>query len=140
MFVSTNQFIYSLVVNFLPRWQPFFATEGSKVRAGQEFLHRLKIGHPFTSDFALNEFAHELGNTLPPARRFGIGPDCNRIIKGYRDVLHRLDPKTQISCFRVFVSSSRLIPASAPPAPVRHQSPSRAWRGAPCSGNWNPRP
>src|SRR5260370_25636838 len=92
MFVSTNQFIYSLVVNFLPRWQPFFATEGSKVRAGQEFLHRLKIGHPFTSDFALNEFAHELGNTLPPARRFGIGPDCNRIIKSDGYVLHRHTP------------------------------------------------
>src|SRR5258708_17941451 len=114
MFVSTNQFIYSLVVNFLPRWQPSFATERSKVRAGQEFLHRLKISHPFTSDLALNKFAHELGNTLPPARRFGIGPDCNRIIKGDGDVLHRQspvparpNPRKRVRSYRRTSSSSR---------------------------------
>src|SRR5713101_8392722 len=122
MFVSTNQFIYSLVVNFLPRWQPCFATERSKVGAGQEFLHRLKIGHLFMSDLALDQFAYELRQTLAATCRLDAGASRNDIVQSYRDALQRVDPKTQISCFRVSVSSRRLIQvrASAQPAPARH--------------------
>src|SRR6267154_349395 len=140
MFVSTNQLIYSLVVNFLPRWQLSFTTERSKVGAGQEFLHRLKIGHLFTSDLALNQFTYELREALAATCRFDAGAGRNGIVQSYRDVLHRVDPKTQISCFGVSVSSTRLIQASAQPAPARHQNPSPASRGVLCSGNLNPRP
>jgi len=89
MFVSTNQFIYSLVINFLPRWQPAFAPECSKVRTGQEFLHGIEAGHLFASNLAFNELAHEIGKAFAPARRFGIGPARNRIIKGDGYIFHR---------------------------------------------------
>jgi hypothetical protein len=82
-----KQFIFALGIKLLsPRPVP---ADAGIPRPFEELLHSFEIAFFVPPDLALDQLAHEFGQTFAAAGRFDAGAGCDGIIEGYGHILHR---------------------------------------------------